>query len=71
MGRQPSRKETYSVDFSSFLEFARHLDEQDTLAPFREQFISNEPDLIYLDGNSLGRLPKSVIERMKVLGICF
>ena len=67
MGRQPSRKETYSVDFSSSLAFARHLDEQDTLASYREQFISNDPELIYLDGNSLGRLPKSVIERMTVL----
>ncbi|HEX5839686.1 MAG TPA: kynureninase [Anaerolineales bacterium] len=55
------------MDFSSSLEFARHLDEQDTLASFREQFVSNDPDLIYLDGNSLGRLPKSVIERMKAL----
>jgi kynureninase len=53
------------INFSSSREFAAHLDEQDSLASFREQFVSNDPDLIYLDGNSLGRLPKAVIERMK------
>jgi kynureninase len=46
-------------------EFAAQLDQQDSLASYREQFVVNDPDLIYLDGNSLGRLPKSVIERMK------
>ena len=51
--------------FSPSREFARQLHQQDKLAPYREQFVVNDPDLIYLDGNSLGRLPKSVIERMK------
>ncbi len=37
--------------------YARSLDSQDTLAHFRDRFAFNEPDLIYLDGNSLGRLP--------------
>ena len=40
------------------LEFARELDAQDELAPFRNRFVIEDPDLIYLDGNSLGRLPK-------------
>src|ERR671918_2753202 len=53
------------INFSSSREFAVHLDQQDSLASYREQFVVNDPDLIYLDGNSLGRLPKSVIERMK------
>jgi kynureninase len=53
------------TNFSTSLEFAEQLDLQDYLASYREQFVSNDPDLIYLDGNSLGRLPKSVIERMK------
>lgn len=39
-------------------EFARELDEQDELARFREEFLVADPELIYLDGNSLGRLPK-------------
>ena len=53
------------LNFSPSLDFARQLDQQDPLASYREEFVSNDPDLIYLDGNSLGRLPKSVVERMK------
>jgi kynureninase len=53
------------MNFSPSREFAAQLDRQDSLAPYREQFVVNDPDLIYLDGNSLGRLPRSVIERMK------
>ena len=51
--------------FSSSREFALQLDQQDSLASYRERFVVNDPDLIYLDGNSLGRLPKSVVERTK------
>ena len=51
--------------FSPSLDFAKQLDSQDPLASYREQFVVNEPDLIYLDGNSLGRMPKAVIERMQ------
>jgi kynureninase len=40
-----------------------HLDEQDSLAPFRARF--DIPDgLIYLDGNSLGCLPKAAKDRV-------
>jgi kynureninase len=53
------------TNFSSSLDFAKQLDRQDSLAAYREQFVVNDPELIYLDGNSLGRLPKSVIQRMK------
>src|SRR5688572_6198303 len=53
------------TDSSPSIDFARQLDAQDSLASYREQFVANVPDLIYLDGNSLGRLPKSVIERVK------
>lgn len=53
------------ANFSSSLDFARQLDHEDPLASYRAQFVSNDPDLIYLDGNSLGRLPGFVIERMK------
>jgi kynureninase len=41
------------------IELARELDIQDELSHFRDAFVISEPDLIYLDGNSLGRLPKS------------
>ncbi len=37
---------------------AQDLDARDTLAPFRARFVIDDPDLIYMDGNSLGRLPK-------------
>jgi kynureninase len=53
------------MNFSPSPDFAKRLDQQDSLASYRDQFVANDPDLIYLDGNSLGRLPKSVIERMK------
>src|SRR6266536_3140680 len=53
------------MNFSSSLDFAKQLDQQDSLASYREQFVVNDPDLIYLDGNSLGRLPKSIIARMQ------
>jgi kynureninase len=48
-------------------EFAERLDAEDELASFREAFVFAEPDLIYLDGNSLGRLPSSVVERMRTV----
>lgn len=39
--------------------YAEHLDKQDPLADYREQFVIENPNLIYMDGNSLGRLPKA------------
>ncbi len=44
-------------------EHAVELDRNDPLASFRGQFRISDPDLIYFDGNSLGRLPRSVIAR--------
>lgn len=41
---------------------AFELDKKDELAGFKDAFIS-EPDTIYLDGNSLGKLPKKTIEQ--------
>ncbi len=35
------------------------LDAQDPLAHFRQHFVIDDPALIYLDGNSLGRLPRT------------
>ena len=39
--------------------YAQELDAQDILARFRERFVFPDPNLIYTDGNSLGRLPKA------------
>ena len=43
-------------------EFALGLDVRDPLARFRSQFVISDPNICYLDGNSLGRLPLSTIE---------
>ena len=47
------------------LEHATTLDAQDELASFRDEFVIEDPNLIYLDGNSLGRLPKRSIAVMR------
>jgi kynureninase len=44
---------------------AQRLDAQDPLASFRERFVIGDPDRLYLDGNSLGRLPASTRETLQ------
>jgi len=46
-------------------EYAQSLDQQDELASFRSRFVVEDPGLIYLDGNSLGRLPKATVDLMR------
>lgn len=46
------------------LEQAKQLDLQDPLASFRERFAVDDPNLVYLDGNSLGRLPLTTVDRL-------
>jgi kynureninase len=46
-------------------DYAHELDQQDPLANFRNEFVVDDPNLIYLDGNSLGRLPKRTQARMR------
>src|SRR5215211_6430332 len=43
---------------------AEMLDAADPLAAFRGRFVVADPDLIYLDGNSLGRLPSTTAARI-------
>jgi kynureninase len=45
--------------------WAEKADADDPLAHFRDRFVIAEPDLIYLDGNSLGRLPKATRDRLR------
>ncbi len=40
------------------------LDAADPLARYRDRFVIDDDALIYLDGNSLGRLPKASLERV-------
>ena len=50
--------------FSADRSFAAECDAADPLAGFRERFACDDPALIYLDGNSLGRLPLATAERI-------
>lgn len=52
-------------DFSITLDFAKQLDADDKLASFRDLFLLHDPNLIYLDGNSLGVLPKSAQQKAR------
>jgi kynureninase len=45
--------------FRADTDYARELDAGDELAHVRDEFVIADPDQIYLDGNSLGRLPKA------------
>ncbi len=47
------------------INFANELDEKDDLAFFRNEFVISDTNLIYLDGNSLGRLPRRTVDFMK------
>lgn len=63
MGRDNCTKiieENKAMTIGDFKQKALEFDKNDKLAPFRNQFVIG--DEIYLDGNSLGRLPKKTIE---------
>jgi kynureninase len=45
--------------------YALELDQSDPLAEYRSKFVITDPNLCYLDGNSLGRLPHATV---KVVG---
>jgi kynureninase len=42
-------------------QYAEELDKKDPLAHFKSQFVIGDPQMCYLDGNSLGRLPKATV----------
>ncbi len=44
--------------------YAADLDAADPLAGFRDRFVREDPSLIYLDGNSLGPLPRATQARI-------
>jgi kynureninase len=43
---------------------AERLDAEDPLAEYRERFVIDDEELIYVDGNSLGRLPQETVQRL-------
>ena len=43
-------------------QYALDLDQNDALAQFKSRFVITDPDLCYLDGNSLGRLPHETVK---------
>ena len=47
------------------IDFAQELDLNDSLKKFRDRFEFNDPNLIYLDGNSLGALPKTTPDHLQ------
>jgi kynureninase len=47
------------------IEYARELDRKDPLRSFRQEFVMEDPGLVYLDGNSLGRLPKKSVQHLE------
>jgi len=53
------------MKFNSDQDFAVEKDRQDPIAGFRENFVISDPDLIYLDGNSLGRLPATTFPHLE------
>jgi kynureninase len=51
-------------EFATHRAYAEELDAVDPLAGFRDRYLREDPSLIYLDGNSLGRLPNATAERI-------
>jgi kynureninase len=47
--------------------YAEALDAADPLAGYRERFLFTDPELIYLNGNSLGALPLATLRRMETV----
>ena len=62
-GAESAERERCIVDLER--SYAQALDRQDELAHLRARFMIAEPELIYLDGNSLGRLPQQTAQRMQ------
>ena len=56
------RRRVSSVSMAPHRAAVRALDAADPLARFRERFVVDDPDLVYLDGTSLGRLSRAALD---------
>jgi len=56
-----SMKDPFSIAY------ARELDGNDPLRHYRKHFVIRDPSLVYLDGNSLGRLPVQTVSHMEAV----
>jgi kynureninase len=55
-------------DTEALLQEARALDAADPLAGFGDRFAIPDPDVVYFDGNSLGRPPLAALEAARMVG---
>jgi kynureninase len=55
------------MTYNNSLEYARQLDRNDELREFRDRFVISDHETIYLDGNSLGRMPKATAQLIQHL----
>jgi len=62
-GSPPSPAAVETADRDAY-DVAATKDRNDALAAFRDRFVITDDNVIYFDGNSLGRLPKSTRERL-------
>src|SRR5215475_8932555 len=62
-GSPPSPAAVETADRDAY-DAAATKDRNDALAAFRDRFVITDDNVIYFDGNSLGRLPKSTRERL-------
>ncbi|HKB27974.1 MAG TPA: aminotransferase class V-fold PLP-dependent enzyme, partial [Candidatus Limnocylindrales bacterium] len=56
-------------DSGDWLDRARSLDLADPLAAFRDRFAIPDPEVVYFDGNSLGRPTKAGVEALGQVGV--
>jgi kynureninase len=52
-------------NFTPTLSYANQLEQSDPLRIYRDRFVISDSDLIYMDGNSLGRLTAAVVPQIE------
>ncbi|GIH20242.1 kynureninase [Rugosimonospora africana] len=64
-GARPAVASARRPDHDELRIRGERLDAEDPLAGYRNRFVITDPDTVYLDGNSLGRLPVSTRDRLR------